>query len=229
VVPAVKAVTPMRPTEESRAMKAVTPMRPAEESRAVPAPVVALPSGPIVVPPTIASMIVREATGALSPPTIAAVVLAAGAESPSEAVVPGSVPAPPEAMPLGWLVVRRSPDTARRGQLLTLAASDTVLSRRCGAESGESGESPRGAQGRVVFADEFMSGDHAVVRRGPASFVVQERLAGPTANGLFLNGRRLRGGKAELLADGDVLRLGATELVFKQVQFRHAQLPGDRP
>jgi pSer/pThr/pTyr-binding forkhead associated (FHA) protein len=111
------------------------------------------------------------------------------------------------------LVVRRSPDQRRRGQLLALATGATVLTRRGGRDRG--GDLP----GRVVFADEFMSGDHATVVRAGRGFQLVEREAGgPPANGLYVNGRRMMEGAAGVeLADGDVLRLGATELVFKQL------------
>jgi len=59
------------------------------------------------------------------------------------------------------------------------------------------------------FADRWMSGDHARLRRDGDGWVLEDR---GSKNGLFVNGASTRGGP---LADGDVIEVGHTFLVFR--------------
>lgn len=115
---------------------------------------------------------------------------------------------------LGWLVVLRSAETSRRGQLIELDQERCVLSRNGGGVQG----------GRhIEFQDEFMSASHATLSRpaladGRAGFTLEDRRnPGPSANGTFLNARKLGPGEVAQLSDGDVIRVGTTELVFKSL------------
>jgi hypothetical protein len=116
---------------------------------------------------------------------------------------------------LGWLVVIRSVDPTQVGVLVELSEPLTILSRR-GAG--------RGTGGRVIeFDDEYMSSGHALIRRPrgsarDASFTLQDRIEpGPSANGTFLNSHKLSPTEQPSLSDGDTIRLGATELLFKSL------------
>jgi hypothetical protein len=116
-------------------------------------------------------------------------------------------------MTLGWLVVSRSLDSVQSGALIELDNPLVVLSR--------SGAMP-GDAGRVVpFEDSFMSNGHALLRR-PATgeptdaFTIADRQdPGPSANGTFVNAHKLAGGEVVRLSDGDTIKVGATELLFK--------------
>jgi hypothetical protein len=117
---------------------------------------------------------------------------------------------------LGWLVVLASPDDVREGQVLAVDYPVTVITRE-GAVAGVPGEIP--------LRDDFLSAGHALIRRGPDasgtasgntdSFTIEDRRdPGPSANGTFLNGRRLAAETAPL-CDGDEIRVGSSELVFR--------------
>jgi FHA domain len=116
---------------------------------------------------------------------------------------------------LGWLVVVRSPKPELRGMLFELARPVTILSR---SDAG----AVDGAQ-VVTLDDGFMSAAHATVRRpshlaADAAFTIEDRRApGPSANGTFVNSRKLSVGETARLGDGDMVRLGATELKFKSL------------
>jgi hypothetical protein len=118
-------------------------------------------------------------------------------------------------MTLGWLVVLKSPDEAQRGALIDLVDPVIVLTR---------GGSPTLAGVRQVeFRDDFMSAGHASIRRPPgfardAAFTIEDRKTpGPSANGTFVNARKLEPGEVAMLGDGDVVRVGTTELHFKSL------------
>jgi hypothetical protein len=120
---------------------------------------------------------------------------------------------------LGWVVVMDCPDAARIGQVVPVDGPAVVLTRDSGALSGPAKE--------IAFRDEFMSAGHALVRRQPAGarapFSVEDRRTpGPSANGTFLNGRRLAPAEVADLCDGDALRVGGTELVFRSLWLRGA-------
>jgi hypothetical protein len=145
-------------------------------------------------------------------------------------IFPGSLP--PElagqsssrlaGMTLGWLIVIRSIDRGKRAALFELDGATNVLSR-AGAEAGKSDK-------LIVLEDEFMSIGHAIVRRPAAgertdAFTIQDRRdPGPSANGTFVNSHKLAPGEVIRLGDGDVIKLGATELLFKSLL-----LPGAAP
>jgi hypothetical protein len=129
----------------------------------------------------------------------------------STVVRPGEDPA--RALALGWLVVVQSPDEKRQGTLIALTAPVSVLSRGVRSIPG---------QEWFDFADEFMSNGHALVSRPDRdereqSFVIRDRQEpGPSANGTFVNARRLAG-ESVSLSEGDVIRVGITTLVFKSL------------
>jgi FHA domain len=123
---------------------------------------------------------------------------------------------------LGWLVVLRSPKPALRGTLFDLSQPATILTRSDAA-------AVDGA--RVISLDDgFMSASHATIRRparvtSDAGFTIEDRKApGPSANGTFVNSRKLAPGETARLGDGDLIRLGATELKFKSL-FLPAAMP----
>jgi hypothetical protein len=113
---------------------------------------------------------------------------------------------------LGWLVVATSPDELREGQVLPVDYPITVLTRE-GAVAGLPGE--------IALRDDFLSAGHALIKRADdanedAAFTMEDRREpGPSANGTFLNGRRLATGEVAPLCDGDEIRVGSSELVFR--------------
>jgi hypothetical protein len=125
---------------------------------------------------------------------------------------PGDPPA--RGLALGWLVVTQTPDQQRQGVLIELGASVTVLSRGARSAAG---------QECFDFADEFMSSGHALVvrpapdEREPCFRIRDRQDPGPSANGTFVNGHRLTPGEDAQLSEGDVIRVGVTELVFKSL------------
>ena len=115
---------------------------------------------------------------------------------------------------LGWLVVVQSPDEIRRGSLIQLTSPLSVLSRGLRSLAG---------QEWFDINDEFMSSGHAVIAR-PARdgregcFCIRDRQEpGPSANGTFVNARRLAAGESANLSEGDLIRVGTSELVFKSL------------
>jgi len=116
---------------------------------------------------------------------------------------------------LGWLVVIASTDVDRRGTLIELDHDDTILSRADAMPSTDD---------RVfAFADQFMSSGHAVLRRPRSgtredAFTVRDRdNPSPSANGTFVNSRRLGPDETVRLADGDKIQVGSTELLFRSL------------
>lgn len=135
-------------------------------------------------------------------------------------LAPGQMPAAPsqvlasEGMTLGWLVVVSSVDTERRGALIELTQRRSILSR--------AGTMPAGTPGVVEFGDTFMSSGHAIVSRPQTgsrsdAFEIRDRETAPSANGTFVNSRRLTPGEVLRLGDGDVVKVGATEMVFRSL------------
>lgn len=120
---------------------------------------------------------------------------------------------PGPALTLGWLVVVRTTDEQQQGRLLELDRPTVALSR--------AGVPPLGADKVLQFGDNLMSSGHATIR-GPSSpertgaFTVADREnPSPSANGTFVNAHRLAPGEVLPLSDGDMLKVGATELLFK--------------
>jgi pSer/pThr/pTyr-binding forkhead associated (FHA) protein len=115
---------------------------------------------------------------------------------------------------LGWLVVAASPDELREGQVLPVDYPITVITRE-GAVAGLPGE--------IALRDDFLSAGHALIKRayegaggGDGAFTLEDRRdPGPSANGTFLNSRRLAAVEAAPLCDGDEIRVGSSELVFR--------------
>jgi hypothetical protein len=118
-------------------------------------------------------------------------------------------------MVLGWLVVLRSIDKARAGQLYELDANAVVLSRM--------GALASTGVGFVEIADQYMSSGHSVLQRPRTraksdAFTLRDRWdPGPSANGTFVNAHKLGPNEEMRLADGDIIKVGATELLFKSL------------
>ena len=125
----------------------------------------------------------------------------------------GLMPVP--GISLGWLVFLQSPDEVRRGSIIELAAPVSVLTR--GVRSTTTNED------WFDITDEFISGGHAVIHRPRSSdrndsFTIRDRESpGPSANGTFVNSHKLGQGEIVRLSDGDIIRLGTTELIFKSL------------
>jgi hypothetical protein len=112
---------------------------------------------------------------------------------------------------LGWVVIGASPDEVREGQAVPVDYPITVLTRE-GAVAGLPGE--------IALRDDFLSAGHALIKRaadhGEGGFTIEDRHdPGPSANGTFLNGRRLAPAEVAPLCDGDEIRVGSSELVFR--------------
>jgi hypothetical protein len=121
-----------------------------------------------------------------------------------------------EGMILGWLVVVSSNDVKLQGSLIELRQPTSTLSR----SSGDGGI--RASPDVFEFDDIFMSIGHARVSRPKTgsrtdAFEIRDREATPTANGTFINSRRLRPGEISRLADGDVIKVGVTEIIFRSL------------
>jgi hypothetical protein len=131
---------------------------------------------------------------------------------------PGQVELPAQAaggMTLGWLIVIRTGDESQKGTLVELDADSTVLSR--------ADAPPTGAAKLVSFDDGFMSSGHAVIGRPVTgektdAFTIRDRdRPGPSANGTFVNSHKLVKGEIVRLADGDIIKVGTTEMLFKSL------------
>lgn len=115
---------------------------------------------------------------------------------------------------LGWLIVIRTGDESKKGSLIELDA-DAVLSR--------ADAPPIGSAKLVAFDDGFMSSGHAVLGRPQTgertdAFTIRDRdRPGPSANGTFVNSHKLVKGEIVRLADGDIIKVGTTELLFKSL------------
>jgi pSer/pThr/pTyr-binding forkhead associated (FHA) protein len=77
-----------------------------------------------------------------------------------------------------------------------------------------------GLPGEIALRDDFLSAGHALIRRAAdgteGGFTIEDRRdPGPSANGTFLNGRRLDPGEVAQLCEGDEIRVGSSELVFR--------------
>jgi hypothetical protein len=126
---------------------------------------------------------------------------------------PGSSPEP--GFSLGFLVVLQSSDEKRVGSLIQLTAPTSVLSRGV--------RSPAADEAWFDFADEFMSCGHASVYRPVSNdrqdaFAIRDRVdPGPSANGTFVVSHKLGRGEIVKLSEGDIVRLGTSEMIFKSL------------
>jgi len=116
---------------------------------------------------------------------------------------------------LGWFVFLQSPEEGRCGTRIELTAPISVLSR---------GVRPRTAiEEWFDINDQCVSGGHAIVHRPRSSdrndsFTIRDRESpGPSANGTFVNSHKLGPDETIQLSEGDVIRLGTTELIFKSL------------
>lgn len=116
---------------------------------------------------------------------------------------------------LGWLIVLRSPEKAQHATLLELDQSQNIITRI---------GSPAIPGARLYpFNDEFMSVANATIRRPfggdkNAAFTLEDRRSpGPSANGTWVNSRRLGPQEVLQLGDGDIVRVGTTEFLFKSL------------
>jgi hypothetical protein len=110
-----------------------------------------------------------------------------------------------------WLLVVDTPDASRAGEVVSLTEPITIVTRASAVA---------GVAGEVPLRDDFMSAGHAVITRldGEGRFTLEDRRdPGPSANGTFLNARRLAPGEAADLCDHDEIRVGSTELVFRNL------------
>jgi hypothetical protein len=118
-------------------------------------------------------------------------------------------------MSLGWFVVLSSLDARHAGALIELSTPVTILSR--GAQETSSMET------WVDFNDKFNSNGHALIHRpkqaGPdEAFTIRDReVPGASANGTFVNSHKLAPGEVVELSEGDIVRVGRTELMFKSL------------
>ena len=125
----------------------------------------------------------------------------------------GMVPQP--GVSLGWLVVLSSLDAQQDGALLELTTPISILSRGAGANTA--------AETWFDFNDKFISNGHAVIHRpqresADDAFTIRDReVPGPSANGTFVNSRKLGPGEVVELSEGDIVRVGRTELMFKSL------------
>jgi hypothetical protein len=125
----------------------------------------------------------------------------------------GVVAAP--GLSLGWLVVLSSVDARHVGALLDLATPVTILSRGAGENTS--------METWVDFGDKFISNGHALIYRPKQAdpdqaFTVRDReVPGPSANGTFVNSHKLTPGEVVELSEGDIVRVGRTELMFKSL------------
>jgi hypothetical protein len=130
----------------------------------------------------------------------------------------GQVALPAQAaggMTLGWLVVLTSADESQRGALIEVERDTLVLSR--------AGAPQNPVEQLVPFDDGFMSIGHAVLNRPVTgertdAFTIHDRKnPGPSVNGTFVNARKLTPGEVVRLGDGDIIKVGTAELLFKSL------------
>jgi len=125
----------------------------------------------------------------------------------------GMVPQP--GLSLGWFVVLSSLDAQQAGSLVELTTPVTLLSR--------GGQPATAMETWIDFNDKFISNGHAVVHRpkraaADEAFTIRDReVPGPSANGTFVNSRKVAPGEVIELSEGDIVRVGRTELIFKSL------------
>jgi hypothetical protein len=125
----------------------------------------------------------------------------------------GMVAAP--GLSLGWFVVLSSLDARHAGALIELSTPVTLLSR--------GGQDATAMETWIDFNDKFISNGHALVYRPQKAapdeaFTIRDReVPGPSANGTFVNSHKLAPGEVVELSEGDIVRVGRTELMFKSL------------
>jgi hypothetical protein len=116
---------------------------------------------------------------------------------------------------MGWFVVLSSLDAQHNGALIELATPMTILSR--GAQANTANDT------WIDFNDKFISNGHALIFRpkraaADEAFTISDRqVPGPSANGTFVNSHKLVPGEVVELSEGDIVRVGRTELMFKSL------------
>lgn len=130
---------------------------------------------------------------------------------PSVSSIPTATPAAPVIDPtrplmepepvMGWLVVRSGP---RAGEQLKLRAGTNVVGRD-------------GSKSQVLVEEGSVSGEHAKIRWENGVFVIYDMAS---TNGTFVNDRRI---EKQRLMDGDAVRMGRMEFVFKQLDPRRSR------
>lgn len=126
------------------------------------------------------------------PPPMPSVKSTMPIEAPSvQPTMPMGVPPAPE----GWLVLRTG---LRAGQQFVLKRGKNII-----------GRDPSRVD--IVIDDETVSGEHAVIQFEGGQFYVYDLAS---TNGTYVNNRRIQ---KQLLMDGDKIRFGAAEVVFKKL------------
>ncbi|MDB4980436.1 MAG: Inner rane component of cytoplasmic domain [Myxococcales bacterium] len=200
------------------ARRAAVPRRPAKP-RAARASLAGKSSGALTPPPEMSNEVAcpncgepmlagwGTTCGKCRPTMVAPKTMFGGESAAVKAGAPGLV--------LGWLVVLRSIDKTCAGRLHELEADVVVLSRTAAFDAV--------GVALVEISDEYMSGGHSVLRRPRTraktdAFTLRDRWdPGPSANGTFVNSRKLAPNEEMRLADGDIIKVGATEMLFKSL------------
>ena len=137
-------------------------------------------------------------TGNSSPQTPVSIPAAA---SPALPVIDPTRPLQMPEPVAGWLVVRSGP---RTNEQLKLRAGSNVVGRD-------------GRKSHVLVEDPSVSGEHVKIRWENGAFIIYDLAS---TNGTYVNGRRV---EKQRLMDGDSVRMGRMEFVFKQLDPRHHQ------
>lgn len=113
-------------------------------------------------------------------------------ESPSvQPTMPIGMPPAPE----GWLILRTG---SRAGQQFGLKRGKNII-----------GRDPSRVD--IIIDDETVSGEHALIQFEGGQFYIYDLAS---TNGTYVNNRRIQ---KQLLMDGDRIRLGAAEVIFKRI------------
>jgi hypothetical protein len=124
------------------------------------------------------------------------------------------------ALELAWLVVLSSPEEGRAGEIHPLPPGSLILTRKPAQDAAT-------IPGQLAFLDDFLSSGHAIIRKLPdrAGWTIEDRPSpSPSANGTFVNAHQVEASEGYVLCDGDVIRIGTTELFFRALI-----LPGAAP
>jgi hypothetical protein len=137
-------------------------------------------------------------------------------------VPPTASTAPPPPTPAPAPSVPRSPARPRRQPTVSVDAQpapEAWLVLRTGTRAGKQFGLRRGrntvgrdpSQADIVLEDETVSGEHARVQFEQGQFYITDLAS---TNGTYINNKRVQ---RQLLMDGDLVRFGSAELVFKRV------------